>query len=68
VCEIPLRVTQKQEKIIEARLEVGRQLYNALLGEGVRRMRLMQESKVYQAARKMPKGLETATKNLNTLA
>jgi hypothetical protein len=56
VCEIPLGVAQKQEKIIEARLEAGRQLYNALLDEGLRRMRLMRESKAYQAARKMPKG------------
>ncbi len=56
MCEIPLRVTQKQEKIIEARLEAGRQFYNALLGECVQRMRLMRESKTYQMAVKMPKG------------
>ena len=56
VCEIPLHVTQKQEKTISARLEAGRQLYNALLGEATRRMRLMRESKAYQVARKLSKG------------
>jgi hypothetical protein len=56
VCEIPLRVTRKQEKVICARLEAGRQMYNALLGEALRRLKLMRESKAYQAARKIPKG------------
>lgn len=56
ICEIPLRVTRKQEKVIRARLEAGRQMYNALLSEALRRMRLMKDSKAYQAARKSPKG------------
>ena len=56
VCEIPLDVTQKQEKVIHARLEAGRQMYNALLDEAMRRLKWMRESKAYQAARKMPKG------------
>jgi transposase len=55
VCEIPLRVVQKQEKKLNARFEASRQFYNAMLGEGLRRMKLMRESKAYQAARKIPK-------------
>ncbi|MCY0893247.1 MAG: transposase [Acidibacillus sp.] len=56
VCEIPLCVTQKQEQTINARLEAGRQFYNALLGEAMRRLNLMRESKDYQTAKKLPKG------------
>ena len=55
MCEIPLRVTRRQEKTINARLEAGRQMYNALLGEALRRMRLMKQSKPYQATRKIPR-------------
>ena len=55
VCEIPLRVTRKQEKILNARFEASRQFYNAMLGEGLRRLNLMRESKAYQVARAIPK-------------
>ena len=40
VCEVPLRVTRSQEKTLQTRFEVARQLYNALLGEALRRMHL----------------------------
>ncbi|MCL4318846.1 MAG: RNA-guided endonuclease TnpB family protein [Firmicutes bacterium] len=56
VLEIPLRVTHKQSKTVDARMEAGRQMYNALLGEALKRMKLMRESKAYQAAQKLPKG------------
>lgn len=55
VCEIPLQVTVRQARTINTRLEAGRQLYNAILGEGLRRLRLTKESKAYQATKKIPK-------------
>ncbi|WP_261487386.1 transposase [Acididesulfobacillus acetoxydans] len=51
ICEIPLRVTRFNAKILNARFEAARRMYNALLGEGMRRLRLMRQSKVYQQAR-----------------
>ena len=55
VTEIPLRVTPKQESTILVRFEYARQLYNACLGEGLRRLALMRQSKAYQSARYIPK-------------
>ena len=43
-CEIPLRVTRRQEKKLDARFEAARQLYNALLGEAKRRLALFRQS------------------------
>jgi len=40
------------------RLEAGRQLYNACLGEALKRVRLMRQSKAHARARKMPPGKE----------
>ena len=51
VCEIPLRVTQVNANVLNARFEASRQMYNVLLGEGMRRLKLMRESKTYQQAR-----------------
>ena len=38
------------------RLEAARQVYNACLGESLKRLELLRQSKLYQAARKLPKG------------
>jgi len=38
------------------RLEAVRQVYNACLGESLKRLTLMRESREYQAARKLPNG------------
>lgn len=56
VLELPLVVNSHEARVLSARFEAGRQLYNACLGEALRRLGLMQQSKVWQAARKMPKG------------
>ena len=56
VCEMPLRTTSTQEKHLLTRLEAARQVYNACLGESLKRLRLKRQSKTYQSARKMPKG------------
>ena len=55
VCEIPLRVDTAAERTLLARLEAARQLYNACLGEAMRRLRLVRASKWYQKAKHTPK-------------
>lgn len=60
ICEIPLRVTPAEARVQNARLEAARQVYNACLGETLRRARLMRERRLYQKARRMAKGEERA--------
>lgn len=55
VCEIPLATTPIVERAIGAAFEASRQLYNACLGEGKRRLGLLRESKDYQKARSLKK-------------
>ena len=55
ITELPLRVTPNQESTILVRFEFARQLYNACLGESLRRLALMRQSKAYQSARYIPK-------------
>jgi putative transposase len=55
VCEVPLRVSPAQERILLARLEAARQVYNACLGEARKRVRLVRESKAFQHARTLPR-------------
>ncbi len=56
IVEIPLRVPPSQEKRLLVRLDVARQVYNACLGESLKRLALLHQSKAYRAARKLPKG------------
>ena len=58
VCEIPLRVAPAQERTLNARLEAARQIYNACLGEALKRARLLKERRAYRKARGLPKGQE----------
>jgi putative transposase len=58
VLELPLVTTPQQERVLEVRLDVARQVYNACLGEALRRLSLMRQSVDYQRARKLPKGRE----------
>jgi hypothetical protein len=53
--ELPLRVTPGQAKRVRAHLEAARQLYNALLSEGQRRLRRMRADPAWQAARAIPR-------------
>lgn len=53
VCEIPLKVTPQQEAILLSRLEAARQMYNAVLGETMRRIDLIRQSKAYNKARSL---------------
>jgi putative transposase len=55
VCEIPLRVGPTEERVLAARLESARALYNACLAEARTRWFLVKQSKAYQHARTLPK-------------
>jgi putative transposase len=56
ITEIRLQATPAQESALNKRFEAARQVYNACLGEGLRRLDLMRQSKAWAAARKMPQG------------
>lgn len=58
VTEIPLQVTAAQEKQLLSRFEAARQVYNACLGEALRRLETLRASEAYQLALTMPKGKE----------
>src|SRR5215472_13840057 len=53
--ELPLQVTAGQAKRLCAQMEAARQLYNALLSEGQRRLRRMRADPAWQAARAIPR-------------
>ena len=51
--ELPVSVSTGTERQLTARLLAGSRLYNAVLGEALKRLDLMRESKAWQAARKL---------------
>ncbi len=55
VVEIPLVTTSSDLAVIAARLESGRQLYNAVLAEGKTRLQLVRDSELYGKAKSIPK-------------
>lgn len=57
IVELPLVVSARDEREMLVRLELARQLFNACLGEALRRLDLMRESLAYARARAMPKAL-----------
>src|SRR5579859_8287236 len=56
VTELPLTVDASQEHILLSRLEAGRQVYNACLGEALKRREALLHSRAYQVARSMSAG------------
>jgi len=56
ILELPLRTTTSDESFILKQLNTGRQIYNACVGELIKRLDLMKQSKDYQQAVKIPKG------------
>ena len=58
VCELPLRVAPAQGRVLNARLEAARQVYNACLGKALVRARLLRERRAYRAARRQTAGEE----------
>jgi hypothetical protein len=53
--ELPLQVSSSQAKRLRAHLEAARQLYNAVLSEGQRRLRRMRANPAWQTARAIPR-------------
>jgi hypothetical protein len=53
--ELPLATTARHAKYLRAHFEAARCLYNALLGEALKRLQLMQSDDRWQAARAIPK-------------
>lgn len=62
VLTLKLKTTKSDISALDKYFELSRKLYNALLDEGLKRFRLMRESKLYQQARK-----ETDKKIKNSL-
>ena len=58
ITEIPLMATSSEEKVLLSRLEASRQLYNAVLGESVRRVKLIQQSRLFAYARTLPRTIK----------
>jgi len=54
VCELPLVLVGADERHLQIRLDAARQVYNATLGESLRRLKLLRESKEYARARVLP--------------
>ena len=55
VCELPLVLVGADERRLLVRLDSARQVYNAVLGEGLQRLRRLRQSRDYQVAQAMPK-------------
>jgi transposase len=56
ICELPLAATPADERQLLIRLDCARQIYNACLGEALKRLRRLRESAAYHAARQWPRG------------
>jgi putative transposase len=55
IADFPLSTTRGGERELSIRMDAARQIYNACVGESLRRLDLMRESKAWQTARAMPK-------------
>jgi transposase len=53
VCELPLVLVGADEQHLLIRLDCARQVYNAVLGESLKRLNLLRESRAFQAARRL---------------
>lgn len=58
ILELPLRTTSVHESTILVRLDAGRQLYHACLGETLERLAFIQQSKEYQRIKTLPKTID----------
>ncbi|HYN44650.1 MAG TPA: transposase [Candidatus Limnocylindrales bacterium] len=67
VLELPLETSSMQETAILTRLEAGRHLYNACLGEALKRLDLIRQSRAFKKIIVLPAGKERSEKfrNLN---
>ncbi len=58
--ELPLVVEPGPAKRVQAHLEAARQLYNAILSQGLHRLDTMRDDPAWQAARTLPRSLTQA--------
>ncbi|HMB44295.1 MAG TPA: hypothetical protein VKL21_00585, partial [Candidatus Methanoperedens sp.] len=67
VLELAMKTTSLQETAIVTRLEAGRHLYNACLGEALKRLDLIRQSIEFKKIIELPAGKERTEKfrNLN---
>jgi hypothetical protein len=56
VCEFEVKATSKDLAVLRSRREAGRQLYNAILGEGLRRFGRMRTDPGFEIAKALPRG------------
>ena len=60
ILELPLKTDPAQDRSLLVRLDCARQLYNACLGECLKRLRLIRDSKDFQKALRIQKGKKRA--------
>lgn len=58
VHQLPLKIAPKDERILNIRFEKARFLYNAILSEGLKRLSLIKQSKIYTKAKSLSKSKE----------
>lgn len=56
ICELPLRLSGDDERVLSVRFDAARQAYNACLAESLRRLDLLRQSRAYQKALSGPLG------------
>jgi transposase len=56
ICELLLRLSGNDERVLRIRFDTARQCYNACLSESLRRLDLLRQSQAYQDARSLPTG------------
>ena len=61
IVELPLQVNAQQSKRLRAHFEAARCLYNALLGEAMKRLKQMRADPRWQETRNLPKSKERTT-------
>src|ERR671924_2229350 len=59
VCELPLMLVGDDARRLRIRLDCARQVYNAVLGESLKRLDLLRQARGFQAAR-LKRGKERA--------
>ncbi len=64
IAEFPLKTSAIDERALGVRLDAARQIYNAVLGECLRVLKLMRESKDWQRAKGQDKELRNELKRL----
>jgi transposase len=58
ILELPLKTTSSDESTVLVRLDTGRQLYNACVGEALNHLDLIRQSKDFQEIQKLPKTID----------